>query len=228
MAHALEPFRPTAEMTALATSCCPGLDAAAYLAARTGAYQHVAVAREGGALVAFQLVAELEVEGARHVYLGPLFSRGAACLPLFLWLFGGLEPPFHLMIEAQSPRVALLFKRLFPQASWPRLDDAPVPPEVLAVARRFERLPQVGRLDPETLSTRNAQTLYQGPGGYGAVVDWMGRRGVDLARGDAQAFLVSAAPGLRREVRQGARALLDWPAARAEALSWFTGERMAA
>jgi hypothetical protein len=220
-----------AAMVALAAAGRPGFDATAYLARRAEHYDRVAVAREGGALFAVQLLQEFEEDGARHVYLGPLFSRTTSSTALFAWLFDELlaDPrPFHLLTEVQSPRVALLFKRLFPVSSWPLLDRATPPSEVTATATRYaRRLDHVGALDLSTLSTRYAETLYRGPEGYDAVVAWMAQRGVDLDRGDAMIFLVSVGrskaerASVRFEMWQGLLALQDWPACKHETLAWF-------
>lgn len=218
-------------MVALAAVTAPGFDAADYLGRRAEHYDRVAMTTEGESLLAFQLVEEFEERGERHVYLGPLFSRGSAATTLFLWLFDGLlsDPrPFHLLTEVQSPRVALLFKRLLPTASWPRLQGEVVPVDVSATVRRYARnIDHIGELDPFSLSTRHEETLYRGPEGYEAVVGWLARRGVDLARGDAQILVTSVGASaadraaVRFEVWQGTLALSDWSACKADTLSWF-------
>jgi len=233
--YALERFdRGSAEwsaMVALASAGRPEFDAAAYLDRRATIYDQVAVAREGGLVLAIQLLQEFEEQGERHVYLGPLFSRTTSSTALFAWLFHQLlaDPrPFHLLTEVQSPRVALLFKRLFPVSSWPRLDVTVAPIDVTATVRRYgRRLDHIGDIDPFALSTRYPETLFHGPDGYDAVVTWMERRGVDLARGDAMIFLVSVGTSkaerasVKFEMWQGLLALEDWPACKYETLAWF-------
>jgi len=218
-------------MVALAAAGRSGFDAAAYLAHRAEIYDRVAVARDGGAVLAIQLLQEFEEQGVRHVYLGPLFARTTSSTALFAWLFDELlaDPrPFHLLTEVQSPRVALLFKRLFPVSSWPSFDSRVPPVDVAATARRYaRRLDHIGAFDPIALSTQYAETLYRGPEGYDAVVAWMARRGVDLERGDAMIFLVSVGAskaeraGVRFEMWQGLLEVEDWAVCKVETLRWF-------
>jgi hypothetical protein len=208
-----------AGMLELARRSCPHLDVESYLLPRFADYDYAIAIEAGSRLLAFELIQEFESAGERYVYLGPLFSREGACVPLFSAFFDSLfydssGVAFHLLTEAQNPRVALLFKRMFLRSSYPRLADGFIPERARQVAREFaQQLPHLGAVELTNLSTRSRQTLFRAPGEYAAVVDWMTRRGVHLAQGDSQLLVVTcegslaARAALRVEVWFGERAL---------------------
>jgi hypothetical protein len=219
-------------MLDLAASCCPRIDASAYLPARLAHYDYAIVSEAAGELLAFELVQEFEERGERHVYLGPLFSRRVACVPMFVDFIASIvattRRPFHFVAEVQNPHVALVLKQLFFRSSFPRLESGEVPARVRRIAARFRaRLPHIGPLDPRSLSARGSETLFRPTPAYAPVIDWMERRNVDLAAGDSQLFVVScdgsisAREALARELRLGADALADWPACKRTMLRRF-------
>jgi hypothetical protein len=211
--------RRRAAMLELARRSSPHVDIESYLLPRLEDYDFVISIEHGSRLVAFELVQEFESAGERYVYLGPLFSREGACVPLFSAFFDSLlgdtsGAPFHLLAEAQSPRVALLFKRMFLRSSYPRLSDGWIPERAREVAREFGRhLPHIGAIELTNLSSRSERSMFRAPGEYAPVVEWMARRGVDLARGDSQLLIVTcdgslaARAALRVEAWLGERAL---------------------
>jgi hypothetical protein len=226
-------------MVALALSCCPSLDAAAYLSERLAHYEYALVAEKEGELLAFELVEEFEERDERHVYLGPLFSRRAACVPMFIGFVESIAKAtrgaFHFVAEVQNPHIALVLKRLFWRSSFPRLDSSEVPAAARAVASRFAaRLPHMGSIDLRALSSRGGPTLFRPSPAHEPIVRWMRRRGVDLASGHSQLFVMSydgssgSREALARELAVGAAALADWPHCKRDMLRRFeaTAHRM--
>jgi hypothetical protein len=219
-------------MLALATSCCPRLDARAYLSPRLSRYDYAIVSERGGELLAFELVHEFEENGERHIYLGPLFSRRVACVPMFVEFFETLASRspggFHLLAEVQNPRIALVLKRLFLRSSFPRLDSFALPANVETIVARFTaRFAHVGPVEFPSLRGRGSETLFRRSPAYASVVRWMGRRGVNLEHGDSQLFVVSCdgSPSSRAalgdELANGAHALEDWTACKRTMLDAF-------
>jgi hypothetical protein len=219
-------------MLALASACCPRLDVHAYLAPRLSRYDYAVVRETGGELLAFELVQEFEERGERHVYLGPLFSRRVACVPMFVDFFAGIAAtspgPFHLVAEVQNPRIALVLKRLFLRTSFPRLESFALAPHVADVVTRFSaRLAHVGPVELPSLRGRGSETLFRPAPAYAAVVRWMNRRGVDLEAGDSQLFVVSCdgspeeRAALRADLDEGGAALDDWATCKAAMLEAF-------
>src|SRR5947209_6779942 len=70
-------------LAAFAEGELPG--AGEYVAGRLGVYDAVIVAANEQGIAAFELLRYVDAEGARFVYLGPLFSRLGAYLRLFTW-----------------------------------------------------------------------------------------------------------------------------------------------
>src|SRR6266567_8180341 len=87
-------------MTELASSCCQKEGVGDYVASRLSRYDYGIFSERDGALQAFALLQEFMEGGERHVYLGPLFSREGACVPMFAAFFEGLagtpSSGFHL------------------------------------------------------------------------------------------------------------------------------------
>lgn len=215
-------------MLALAERSCRA-DVHSYLLPRLDAYDDAIVRFKSGELQAFQLIQEREIDGERYVYLGPLFSTAGACIPLFTSFFESLaddKRPFHLLAEVQSPRVALVLKRLFLRTSFPRIRRAALPARVTAIASRFaSALPHVGPFD-DALTVHSAETLQRSASGYEAVAAWMARRGADLYQGGTQAFVVSCGSRAARELARldlwmGASALQDWRVCKARMIARF-------
>jgi hypothetical protein len=142
--------------------------------------------------------------------------------------------PFHLMAEVQNPLIALLFKTLLSTSSYPRLHPGAPPARIRRAAEAFARnLSHIHELDPRALLTRSPDaTLFRPRRGCEQVVRWMESRGVALARGDSQAFVVSCRSSwlerswLRWDLARGRRRLGDWSRWRPRMLRRF--ERAAA
>jgi hypothetical protein len=227
----LDPRRRDA-MLELASACCPRVDMRAYLGPRLSHYDYAIVREARGELLAFELVQEFEEHGDRYVYLGPLFSRRVACVPMFLEFFETIACAsprgFHLLAEVQNPRIALVLKRLFLHSSYPRLDSPDLPDDVERTVRRFcARIPHVGPVDLPSLRGRGSETLFGRAPAYGAVVRWMLRRGVNLEAGDSQLVVVPcdgsprSRAALRLDLQSGSSALEDWPACKRAMLDAF-------
>jgi hypothetical protein len=219
-------------MLELASACCPRLDVHAYLAPRLSRYDYAIVSEKGGELLAFELVQEFEALGDRHVYLGPLFSRRVACVPMFVDFFTTIASTsprgFHLLAEVQNPRIALVLKRLFLRTSFPRVESCALPPHVGEIVRRFSaRLAHVGPVELPSLRGRGSETLFRPSSVYAPVVRWMKRRGIDLGAGDSQLFVVTcdgsagARDALGLDIEAGSAALADWPVCKAAMLDAF-------
>jgi hypothetical protein len=206
------------EMLALAAAVCP--DSAAFLAPRLRRYGAAITARDERGLAAFELIDRFEERGERFVYLGPLFSRDGACVPMFCEFFEGLlavPGPVHLMVEVQNPEVAVLFKNLFPSRSFPAFAGGPAPASIAEVAETFaRRLDHIHGLDRGRLRTRGDDSLFRPRPGCEPVVRWMESRGVSLKDGDCQVFVVSCGGEeeerrrLRTEVGLGLTRFRDW------------------
>jgi hypothetical protein len=219
-------------MLELASACCPRIDMRAYLAPRLSRYDYAIVREAEGELLAFELMQEFQEHGDRHVYLGPLFSRRVACVPMFVEFFETLASSsprgFHLLAEVQNPRIALVLKRLFLRTSYPRLDSFALPTEIEEVVRRFcAKIPHVGPVELPSLRGRGSETLFRSAPAYGAVVRWMRRRGVNLEGGDSQLIVVScdgstpSRAALKLDLERGSRALEDWRACKGAMLDAF-------
>jgi hypothetical protein len=216
------------EMTAFAESVCKG--SAIYLAPRLQSYGRAVCTSDAGGLAAFELIDEFEESGERCIYLGPLFSRGGACVPLFCGFVQGLleQPaPFHLLAETQNPEATLLFKTLFAAASYPQFDDKALPADIVRVAERFAaRLDHIHDFDAANLATRSGETLFRRKPGCEAVLGWLERRGVFLDRGDSQVLVLSCPSAPQRaaalaDFREGVRRLASWAQERPRMLACF-------
>jgi hypothetical protein len=219
-------------MVRLAAHACGDLDVEAYLGERLRRYGSVALWKEAdGALSAFILVDEFVEDGERYIYFGPLFSRGGACVKLVVGLVSETlcEHPrasVHFAAELQSPEALLLFKRLFLRTSFPSVTGAATPRRIARVLGEYaRRLPHMGPVDLENLSTRAGETLFRPQPELEPVVRLLAARGVDLARGDSQILIVSCDPSPRGrarlwlDLREGMRAIADWKTTRAELLT---------
>jgi hypothetical protein len=209
-------------MLRLARTVSAGIDTDGYLAPRLRSYGSVILWGADDGLDAFLLVDRFEEEGEQFVYLGPLFSRGGACVDLVVHFVRRLVREHHasfiyLAAEFQNPDALMMFKRLFFTTSFPHLQDGPAPPGVERIFRTYSRrLPHIGEIDLARSSTRARQTLFRPRPALEPLVRWMAARGVDFSRGDSQLILVSCDPSpagrLRtwHDLRRGARALSDW------------------
>jgi hypothetical protein len=183
-------------LAAFAEGKLPG--AGKYVSGRLGVYDAVVVATNDEGIAAFMMIHNLDVEGARIVYLGPLFSRHGACLRLFTWYAGllaaeDLDRPLYLACEIQNPEVLLAIHTLFPRSVFPRIEGGDIPPDTGCAAEVLaERLDHLGALDLATLATRSDETLYTARPGYEPLMDWLRQRGIDPARGDSQLVIVGA------------------------------------
>jgi hypothetical protein len=228
------PLRPPElgpALAAFAEGKLPG--AGEYVASRLGAYDAVIVAANDDRIAAFELLQDFDVEGARFVYLGPLFSRRGAYLALFTWYVRRLaaerpDRPLYLAAEVQSPEVLLTLHTLFPHSAFPRIADGGVPPDARGAAEALaERLDHIGALDPATLATRSGETLYAARPGQGPVMDWLGQRGIDPARGDSQLVIVRAGGSVGeralffRELSEGLESLRPGGGGRGRALAEY-------
>ena len=227
----LEPPRGVhTRMLDLAEALLPGLGAS-YLAPRLGRYAYAIQASVGEGLAAFQLIDEFEEDGARHLYLGPLFSRGGAAGPLVAGFLLGLlaeARPFHLMTEVENPEVALMVKALFPRSSCPDLVSLAIPAETRRIASAFSRrLGHIESLDLETLATRPGESLYVPRPGCEPVLRWLEERRVHLDAGHSQAFLITCGdparqgPGMRAELLHGLRCFGQWALWRPRLMALF-------
>jgi hypothetical protein len=224
-------------MVQLAARSCAHLDGEAYVGERLRKYESVALwsGRRGG-LAAFILFDEFSEGNDHFVYLGPLFSLGGACVQLVVGLIGAIlrERPraaVHFAAELQSAEALLIFKRLFLRTSFPPVSGEAAPPRVRRILACYQRrLPHIGPIDMENLSTRSRQTLFRPRPELEPVVQLLASRGVDLARGDSQILVLSCEPSVRerfrvwRDMRDGTRALADWKATRRQLLARI-GER---
>jgi hypothetical protein len=183
-------------LAAFAEDKLPG--AGEYVADRLGVYDGVIVAAESKRIAAFELVQDFDVKGARFVYLGPLFSRLGAYLPLFTRYVSRLTAeahgrPLYLATEVQNPEMLLVLHTLFPHSAFPRIEGGSVPADVRGAAEALaERLDHLGKLDRASLATRSGETLYAARPGPEPVLDWLRRRGIDPARGDSQLVILRA------------------------------------
>ena len=222
--------RDEQEMTALAASVCPG--AGHYLVPRLATYGHAICAFDAAGLAAFELIDEFQEFGERWLYLGPLFSRDGACIPLFCSFVGRLlerSEPFHLLAETQNPEAVLLLKTLFARASYPAFGDEAPPVEIVRIAKTFaRRLDHIHGFDAANLSTRSGETLFRRKRGCDPVLRWLERRGVLLERGDSQVFVLSCPDSRERiaalaDFRAGVQRLADWERERPRMLACFEG-----
>jgi hypothetical protein len=212
----------------LASAICPA--SAAYLAPRLRSYAYALTVEDQSGLAAFELIDEFEEAGERHVYLGPLFSRNGACIPLICNLARSLlqaQRPFHLLAEVQNPEALLLFTTLFTCTAYPRPERSATSRRVGDIAGAFaRRLDHIHSLDIDNLSTRSAHTLYRHKPGCAAVLRWLESRGVHLDRGDSQVLVVPCSNASERarvvkDLRIGGRRLQDWSRWRPRMLARF-------
>jgi hypothetical protein len=170
--------------------------AAKYLNERKSVYHAAVAVEQRQKFLAVALVQEFASADRRFAYLGPLFSTRGGYLPLFAWYSArlvaqGPEQSLYLAAEIQSPEVLLAFALLFPQSSFPRIEDGAIPPDVRAAAEVFAaRLDHIGTLNPDNLATRSEETLYAPRPRCEPVMQWLRRRGIDPARGDSQLVVV--------------------------------------
>ncbi len=164
----------------------PATDAQAYLDARFQRYAEVRMACPRGEIEAFALVQPFEAEGEHHLYVGPMFSRGGACIELFCsmvyeLLTSAAGAPFHIAAEIEHPAVLRSFGLLFPSS----VNRAPgtVSVRTRNIALRFRHhVSHIGELDLCTLRTTVSEPLFA----HGSV-----------SPPDAQLVLVSADGSLR-------------------------------
>jgi hypothetical protein len=204
-----------------------------YVAGRLGVYDSVIVAANGAKIAAFELVQDFDAEGARFVYLGPLFSRHGAYLPLYAWYFRAVaaedpDRPLYLAAEVENPEMLLIYCTLFPRSAFPRIEDGGAPPDVRGAALALaERLDHLGTLDPATLATRSSETLYAARPGQEPMMDWLRQRGIDPARGDSQLVIIRAGAAVRdraefcRELSKGLESLQPGGGGRDRVLAEF-------
>jgi hypothetical protein len=221
-------------MLGLAAASCKHLDIEDYLSRRFALYDSAVLWGSDRELSAFLFVNEFSEAGARFVYLGPLFSRGRACVDLFvsfarLVLRQHEACVVHFAAEFQSPEAMLLFKRLFFRTSLPSFRDDGAEPHLAPVLAAYaRRLPHVGAVDLASCSTRSVSpSLFRPSPDFEPVVRWLAGRGIDFSRGDSQVLVTTCEPSaggrLRtwRDMRDGVRALSDWDTTRRRMLQWI-------
>jgi hypothetical protein len=225
-----------ADVLAVARRACPRIDAEAYLATRFEKYQTLWCWRDRRRVTAFLLSESFEEDGALHVYLGPLFSRGRGGVDLVVALARRLlvehpTKPIHMLAELQSPEALLMLSRLFRRSSRPRMPGGEISDAARLIAATFaRRVRHIGAVDPTNLSTRSKETLFHPLPRLEPVVQWLLRRGVDLRRGDSQVLVVraSASIGGRARIWQdlasGSRALSRWQETRREMIASLAEE----
>ena len=190
----MEPLRE--EMIALARGACAGIDAGAYCATRFDRYPSVLWSRDAtGRLDAFLLYERFEEDGATFLYLGPLFSRGGAFLPMFVAevrrLLATERGPIHWLCEAQNPAIVHAFRALFPFDVHPRRTRLYVSLEARRTVARFaRRIPHIGPVDYSTFTTAGSESLFR-PGTRSSLVRTIRGRTVDLAGGRSLLLLAS-------------------------------------
>jgi hypothetical protein len=210
------------ECIELANAVCPAQDQTAYLQNRLHTYEAILTARDRHGLAAFQLMQRFTKDEQHYLYLGPLYSRRKAYLPLFLSSFEGWmrtyrKDPFHVMAEIQNPDILLVFKALFLHTAYPQLHTVDIPLRVQQTARIFaEELNHISHLEPSKLSTRSNQTLYLPKPGKDAVLEWLRARNVHLEQGDSQILLLTVPRSylgrqkIRADLLRGKLMLKQW------------------
>jgi hypothetical protein len=177
-----------------------------YIEERFAIYDQVITSRRNGALTAVQFLNTFTRGKDRYVYLGSLFSRNAAFLPLFMsWLSDEChkfkDSNIYLLAEFQNPELFLLYKSIFHQYSYPCLEDEPIPGTARKTSELFsQHIPHIHGLDTRYLSTRSGKTLYTYKKKYGALMPWLEQRAIFPGRGDNQVLLVNLETGSRSEV----------------------------
>lgn len=204
-----------------ANSAFPHCDQTAYLAERFPLYDAVLMAHDESGLAAFQLMQRFRTDQGWFVYLGPLYSRRKAYLPMLFHFFRSAmdtwpDETLHFMAELQNPDLLLVCKTLFPR-SYPLLQTREIPLTVRQTAHVFvERIAHIEGFRPDNLSSRGSHTLYRAAAGSGAVMTWLHARGVRLDRGDSQILLLtspadaSSRSRLMREMERGRLMLAHW------------------
>ncbi len=191
----------------MGNTVCPALLPTEYLRQRFSSYERIVTAHDRQGLASFQLIQEFVHNDQYYVYLGPLFSRRKAYLPMFLtsldrWLADNRDRTVHFMAEIQNPEILLVFKTLFLHTSFPLLHTCDVPSAVQETARIFaSRIDHISQLDTRNLSTHGEDTLYQPKNGFPDILNWLRARGVDVERGDSQILLLTAGASIRERQR---------------------------
>jgi hypothetical protein len=210
------------EFIEMANASCPAQDQTAYLQDRLHTYDAILTARDRYGLTAFQLIQQFTKDEQHYLYLGPLYSRRKAYLPMFLSSFEGWmrkyrKEPFHMMAEIQNPDILLVFKTLFLHTAYPQLHTMDIPLWVQQTARIFaEELNHISHLDTSNLSTRANQTLYLPKSGNDAVLEWLRARNVHLEKGDCQILLLTVPRSylgrqkIRADLLRGRLMLKQW------------------
>lgn len=179
-----------------ANSAFPHCDQTAYLTERFPLYDAVLMAHDESGLAAFQLMQRFRTDQGWFVYLGPLYSRRKAYLPMLFHFFRSAmdtwpDETLHFMAELQNPDLLLVCKTLF-QRSYPLLQTRKIPLTVRQTAHVFvERIAHIEGFRPDNLSSRGSHTLYRAAAGSDAVMTWLHARGVRLDRGDSQILLLT-------------------------------------
>lgn len=134
-----------------------GLDPA-YVEARFDRYPLVATAWRDDELRAFLLFDEHESGGLKLTYLGPVFSRGGACVELFAAILGArltLGSDFCVGMEFESDAAESTLRRLLPTTAFPTSPHGYVPLGVAKLAHAFATaFPHIEGLDDTRLQTR--------------------------------------------------------------------------
>lgn len=194
-------------LPAFAESVCPR--SAWFVEPRLKIYDDVILAYDDQWITSFGMVQEFDLDETHYAYIGPLFSRRGAYLPLFTWYAGQLAERaagrrLFLAAEVQNPEVLLAFHILFSESVYPRIEGGPLPDDIRdAVATFAAQLSHIGAVDPVRLTTHSECSLFVPRVGYEPVMDWFRRRKIDLAGGDNQFTIVRGGPNFLDELTAG-------------------------
>jgi hypothetical protein len=136
-----------------------------YVERRFATYDGVLSATHSGRVLAFALIESFRQDGALHGYVGPMFSRGGASLPMLVeWidslLVDSVPGPLHLAAEIENPRLLTAVSRLFGSALCPG-SNGEISLSAVHIARRFAgRVRHISGFDPSRFSTRSVDALY--------------------------------------------------------------------
>jgi hypothetical protein len=152
-------------LVAFADETRPATEAASYLEARWERYPELRIGCGATGIEAFALVHPFMLEGERHLYIGPLFSRRRAYVQLFAWLLRELldgESAWHVAAEIEHPAVLDAFARLLPSCVGARGGAVSLPARRIACRFRDE-LPHIRDLQLTRLCTRVEAPLFVDP-----------------------------------------------------------------
>ncbi|MEJ8544788.1 hypothetical protein [Brevibacillus borstelensis] len=226
-------FQPVSSLTELQRDACQALaetalplaestDMADYLHERFQSYPFILHAQDDMGLAAFQLIDAFPDIGEHFYYMGPLFSRRRAYLPMFLEYFRSTwqkhsHETFHMLAELQNPDLLLTFKTLFRRTSYPALDALKAPAPVQKTAQIYaNRLAHITHFQPSSLSSHHAETLYRPGSGPEAVISWLHARGIEPEKGGSQMLLLSCPPctearsAIDHDLKRGLLMLRHW------------------